>query len=350
MKIYLSAPGAICCAGADRRQLFDAACRGDQSGIKSAAVSGRPFRVGRVPELPALPALSEGMAPTRLLALAAAALEQIRPEIEAALSRYGKGRVGVCAGSCDNGSELSMPAHRRFFADGEFPADYDLRFQSAGFPAARIAEQFDLSGPAMAIATACSSGASAVVQGSQLIRAGICDAVIAGGVDIASETALLGFDALEAVSDGICNPFSRNRNGITLGEGAAFFVMSREALAGDPVALLGFGESADAVHMTAPCADASGAIRAMRRALASAGIAPAEVDYINLHGTGTALNDQMEARAVAEVFQGALPPVSSTKPITGHTLGAAGALELALCWTALRWPGPSGALLGPCRR
>jgi 3-oxoacyl-[acyl-carrier-protein] synthase-1 len=176
------------------------------------------------------------------------------------------------------------------------------------------------------------------VKASELIRAGFCDAVIAGGADIASEAALRGFASLEALSGEVCNPFSRNRKGITLGEGAAFFVLSPEG--GSGIELLGTGESADAHHMTAPRPDGAGAARAMKEALDNAGLKPADVGYVNLHGTGTPLNDSMEARAMAAVFGagGPLspcgPPVSSTKPITGHTLGAAGALELALCWMA----------------
>jgi 3-oxoacyl-[acyl-carrier-protein] synthase-1 len=176
-----------------------------------------------------------------------------------------------------------------------------------------------------------------VIRGAELIRAGFCDAVIAGGADIVSETVLLGFSALEAVSDGLSNPFSKNRKGINLGEGAAFFVLSADpAGAGPAIELLGAGESADAFHMTAPKEDGKGAIQAMKAALRDAGIGPADIDYVNLHGTGTILNDRMEALAMAAVFPGCMPPVSSTKPITGHTLGAAGALELALCWMALQ--------------
>jgi 3-oxoacyl-[acyl-carrier-protein] synthase-1 len=193
------------------------------------------------------------------------------------------------------------------------------------------------------VSTACASGAGALIKGAELIQAGICDAVIAGGADIASETVLLGFDSLGAVSPGICKPFSKNRDGITLGEGAAFFLLSGEAVPsgeGFPrrgIRLLGAGESADAFHMTAPREDGAGAAAAMEKALAAGGIKPGEVGYVNAHGTGTPLNDRMEAHALASVFfkAGPGPLVSSTKPITGHTLGAAGALELALCWMAL---------------
>ncbi|MDR2133544.1 MAG: 3-oxoacyl-ACP synthase [Treponema sp.] len=342
MGIRLSAPGLVCCAGGGREDFFRAALRGDSGGIVPVVISGeRRFLVGRVKGFDdpgggaAFPRGFDG----RIYRIAAAALEQIRSEIGQAVADFGAERVGVCAGSCDNGSELSLPAHRAYFSDGAFPGGYELRFQSAALVADFTAELFGLKGPCLTAATACASSAGALARGAELIRAGLCDAVVAGGADIVSETVLLGFSALEAVSDTLCNPFSRNRRGITLGEGAAFFVMRRgdaPAGTGEPrIELLGCGESADAYHMTAPRPDGSGAAAAMTGALLDAGIKPAQVDYVNLHGTGTKLNDGMEALAVEAVFGGASPPVSSTKPVTGHTLGAAGALELSLCWMAI---------------
>jgi 3-oxoacyl-[acyl-carrier-protein] synthase-1 len=274
------------------------------------------------------------------------ALEQIRPEVESAIAAYGPERVGVCVGSCDNGSESSLPAHRSYLSGNGFPSSYTLKDQSAFFIAEFIAGFFGIKGPCLTVATACASSAGAIVKGAQLIESGLVDAVISGGVDLASETVLLGFAALSAVSDQICNPFSKNRKGITLGEGAAFFVLKKNEPQQTPsgnsadkrladIELLGWGESADAHHMTAPRPDGIGARAAMEEALTMAKISPGDVDYINLHGTGTPLNDSMEALAIQAVFADKAPPLSSTKPITGHTLGAAGALELALCRMAL---------------
>ncbi|MDR1318141.1 MAG: hypothetical protein LBJ90_00825, partial [Treponema sp.] len=284
MGILLSAPGLVCCAGGGREDFFAAALRGDTGGIVPVSVSGgRRFLVGRVEDPgPGTAGQGEG----RLYSIAAAALEQIRPEIEKALADFGAERVGVCAGSCDNGSELSTPAHRAYFLTGAFPGAYELRFQGAAFVSDFIAGLFGLRGPCLTVSTACASSAGAIVKGAELLGAGLCDAVIAGGADLASETALLGFSALEALSDTVCNPFSRNRRGITLGEGAAFFVMRRAGdgpagkapaagtdraaaandapggaanaagrgadgggAAGPRIELLGFGESADAYHM-----------------------------------------------------------------------------------------------------
>jgi 3-oxoacyl-[acyl-carrier-protein] synthase-1 len=279
------------------------------------------------------------MAKTRIIRIIDAALEQIRPDIEKAVAKYGPERIGVCLGSCDNGSEASLNAHKELLATGTFPQNYELRFQSASFPAEFIAAKFGIRGPVMTIATACASGASAIARGAELIRAGLCSAVIAGGADVVSETVLMGFHALEALSDSLTNPFSKNRKGINLGEGAAFFLVDtlapKETPATALVELLGIGESADAYHMTGPGPDGAGPIKAMKAALLDAGIEPDHIGYVNLHGTGTQLNDITEALAMKAVFGDIPVPASSTKPIMGHTLGVAGTLEAAVCWMVL---------------
>jgi len=269
---------------------------------------------------------------TRIIRIIDAALEQIRPDIEKAVAKYGGEKIGVCLGTCDNGSEGSILAHQALLAKGSFPQDYSLRFQSASFPAEFIAQKFGISGPVFTCATACASGASAVIRGAELIRSGLCGAVIAGGADIVSDTVLAGFHSLEAISDSLTNPFSKNRKGINLGEGAAFFLLDSEA--NSAVELLGAGESSDAYHMTAPATDGAGPAKAMRAALTDSELDGGQIGYINLHGTGTELNDKAEGLAMKAVFND-IPPISSTKPITGHTLGAAGALEAAICWMVL---------------
>ena len=303
MAIYLSSPGVICCAGSGLAVLHD------------AVLERKPWHTTTL----------------TLEALMDDAIFQIKDAVELAAGRYGRNRIGVFAGSCDNGTYYSLPAHEQFFKTGSFPSDYSFTLQKAAAPAAYIQKKLGLKGPAAACATACASSASAIVKACQLIKAGFCDAAVVGGVDIASRIVLSGFGALEALSPGLTNPFSRNRDGISLGDGAAFFVISREDLWGTGLQLLGWGESSDASHMTAPEESGAGAAVAIRKALASARLKPSDIDYINLHGTGTKLNDLMESRAVGEVFGPGMPPVSSTKPVTGHTLGAAGALELAVC-------------------
>jgi 3-oxoacyl-[acyl-carrier-protein] synthase-1 len=295
---------------------------------------GGKFPVGQIHgELPIVdfpPAAYAGG--TRIIRIIDAALEQIRLSVEKAKAKYGAEKIGVFLGSCDNGSEGSFLAHQALLEKGAFPEDYSLRFQSASFPAEFIARKFGLSGPVFTCATACASGASAIIRGVELIRSGLCGAVIAGGADIVSDTVFAGFHSLEAISDSLTNPFSKNRKGINLGEGAAFFLL--DSAENSSVELLGAGESADAYHMTAPGTDGTGPAKAMRAALVDAGLTPEQIGYINLHGTGTGLNDKAEALAMKAVFD-EIPPISSTKPITGHTLGAAGALEAAICWMVL---------------
>jgi len=194
-----------------------------------------------------------------------------------------------------------------------------------------VAEYLGLDGPAYTIATACSSSAKVFASAQRLIEAGFCDAAIVGGADTLCRMTLNGFDSLEALAKDYCNPFSRNRDGINIGEGAAMFLMSTEESA---VSMLGVGESSDAYHVSAPHPEGDGAALAMMRALEAAKLTPGDIDYINLHGTATELNDAMEGRAVSKVF-GDRTPCSSTKSMTGHMLGAAGANEVAALWLTL---------------
>ena len=332
--LFLSEPGIACAAGTNAADFWRALTTGSQDGlVKVKTHSGREFYAAKVDDS----ALKKTGArhDMRVIQIMDAALEQIAPAVEAAKQKCGASRVAVCVGCCDNGSEFSVAGHREYFEKGAFPKNYSLEIQSADYPATYAKEKFGLQGPSYVFATACSSSGSAVAKGAELIMAGIVDAAIVGGVDVASDTVLIGFDSLEAVSDTKTNPFSQNRSGITLGEGAAFFVLTKDAVS--QIALLGFGQSADASHMTAPLADGSGALAAMKEALKNSGLEAAQIDYVNLHGTGTKLNDSMEAKAVSECFGNACAalPASSTKPMTGHTLGASSAVELAACWLSI---------------
>ena len=331
--LFLSEPGIACAAGNNAADFWRSLTTGSQDGlVKVKTHSGREFYAAKIRE----GALKKTSAryDMRAIQIEDCALEQIAPAVQAAKQKYGASRIAICVGCCDNGSELSVAGHREYFEKGAFPKNYSLEIQGADYPATYIKEKFGLAGPAYVFATACSSSGSAMIKAAQLIQAGIVDAAICGGVDVASDTVLLGFDSLEAVSENKTNPFSAARSGITLGEGAAFFLLSKNS---SSVALLGWGESADASHMTAPLADGSGAFCAMNEALAFAGLDASKIDYVNLHGTGTRLNDSMEAKAVAQVFGSlaAAVPASSTKPMTGHTLGASSAVELAACWLSI---------------
>ena len=359
MNLYLSKPGVMSCAGNNIDQLWDAVTTGRQDNIKKVkACNDEEYFAARVDETNLKP--SGARYDMKIMRIENAALEQIADDIAAVRDKYGADRIAVCIGSCDNGTEFSLAGHRKYFSDGEFPADYSLEIQGADYVSTFVAEKFGLTGPAITFATACSSSAGAIIKAAEMIMGGVADAALVGGIDIASDTTLIGFSALEAVSSEITNPFSKNRHGITLGDGAAFFILTREPLpvpealegAADSttdttVKLLGWGESADAYHMTSPDPTGAGAEKAIRRAMENAGVAANDVGYINLHGTGTKFNDSMEAKAVVAIFgeareageaggvHAASVPVSTTKPVTGHTLGAAAALEAAICWKAL---------------
>lgn len=333
--VYFSKPAVFCAAGNNIDELWESVVSGSQKGIRRVkALNGKEFFAARIAD--SLLKKSSGRYDMRIIRIEEQTVCQLENKIEFVKNKYGEKRIGVCVGSCDNGTEFSIEGHREYFARGEFSENYTLEIQGADYVASFISEKYGLKGPALAFETACSSSAGAIIKAAELIRSGICDAVVAGGIDIASDTVLMGFDSLEAISSEITNPFSKNRHGITLGEAGAFFVMTKEILQdGLPVQLLGYGESADAYHMTSPDLTGDGAKRAMEKALDFAGIKPEEVDYINLHGTGTKYNDSMEANAVSAVFGKNEVAVSTTKPVTGHTLGAAGALEAAICYACI---------------
>ncbi|MCF0242619.1 MAG: 3-oxoacyl-ACP synthase [Treponema sp.] len=337
MDIFFSKPGVFCAAGSNPEELWISVTEGNQSGIRrvKTELSGEDFFAARIADEKLKP--SSSRYDMRIMRIEEETLVQIEADIEKAKIKYGSERVAVCVGSCDNGTEFSVAGHKVFFKEGKFAENYNLEIQGADYVSTFISEKYGINGPACTFSTACSSSAGAIIKGAELIKSGMADAVIAGGIDIASDTVLIGFNSLEAVSSEITNPFSKNRHGITLGEAGAFFVLSREPLDDSIpcIKLKGFGESSDAYHMTSPDPTGDGAERAMRKALLTAGLEPKDIDYINLHGTGTKFNDSMEAKAVDRIFGDYKVPVSTTKCETGHTLGAAGALEAVVCWFTL---------------
>jgi len=257
------------------------------------------------------------------------AFEQIESAVSDAVRRFGAARIGVVLGTSTAGIDQADRAFSERNAARELPSWFDLAMLEFGGPAELLQHVSGAGGPCYTISTACSSGAKALVSARTLLEIGICDAVVAGGADALCRLTASGFHSLQAISLRGSSPMSRGRDGLTLGEGAALFLVTREP---DGVQILGAGEAMDAHHMSAPHPQGVGAERAMRAALSDAG--PGEVSYLNLHGTGTPQNDAMESHAVGRVF-GLELPCSSTKPLTGHTLAAAGALEAALCWLVL---------------
>jgi len=336
MAAYLNALGVICALGRDKQEVTRNLFAGDCSGMRSEAgwVPERSLPVGTVAgELAAIPPeLIRQRSRNNQLLLEAAL--QIRPDIDRAIQTYGRDRIGIVLGTSTSGIDEASQGLAHYIRDQQFPADYDYQQQEPGAPANFLADWLQVSGPAYVISTACTSSARALMSAQRLLDLGVCDVVLCGGVDTLCKLTLNGFSALEAVSGQRCNPFSRHRNGINIGEAAVLFLMSKQPGDGQAIALLGSGASSDAHHISAPEPSGRGARQAMRKALHRAGLQPQQISYLNLHGTATAHNDAMESHAVAAVFPEGVP-CSSTKPMTGHTLGAAGALEAAFCWLSL---------------
>jgi len=255
------------------------------------------------------------------------------------VSRWGRRRVGVFIGTSTSGIlETELAYRHRDPVSGALPDGFQYRGTHNSFSLAAFVRQLlQLEGPAAVVCSACSSSAKVFGTARRMIAAGLIDAAVVGGVDSLCLTTLYGFHSLQLVSPTPCRPFDVARDGISIGEAAAFALLEPlpASLDADAVMLLGVGESSDAYHMSAPHPEGRGARAAMLQALASADLEPTAIDYINLHGTGTPSNDSAESRAVAAVL-GASVPGSSTKGATGHTLGAAGALEAVICALAMQ--------------
>lgn len=330
---FLHAPAIVCALGSGTDEVASRLWCGDTNGMILAEgwLPGGAARVGGVrADLPDLPSDCQDYS-SRFSRILLAAVAQIRPQIEAAIERFGSDRIGIVLGTSTSGIAEGEAAIAVLRQTGRLPEDYHYVRQELGMPSRFLARLLGVGGPAYCVSTACTSSAKAFVSARALLRHGLCDAVIVGGADALCRLTVDGFAALESVSTSICNPMSRNRCGINIGEGAAIFLMSREPSA---VALLGCGESSDAYHISAPHPEGAGAEMAMRAALQDAGLTPADIDYLNMHATATPKNDEMESRAIARVFPQSVA-VSGTKPMCGHALGAAGAIELAFCWMAL---------------
>ena len=333
MSAYLNALGVICALGRGQAAVSRSLFAGDCSGMRAESgwVPERTLPVGSVHgELVTIP-VELGQQSSRNNQLLLEAALQIEGEIRQAIHRYGASRVGVVLGTSTSGIDEASRGIAQYLRDQHFPSDYDYQQQELSAPANFLADWLQLSGPAYVISTACTSSARALMSAQRLLDLGVCDAVLCGGVDSLCKLTLNGFGALEAVSNERCNPFSVNRNGINIGEAAVLFLMTKAPAA---IALLGSGASCDAHHISAPEPAGKGALQAMRKALASAKVQPGQIGYLNLHGTATQHNDAMESLAVASLFPEGVA-CSSTKPMSGHTLGAAGALEAAFCWLSL---------------
>ena len=334
MSCSLGALGLVTTLGDDLASSWQALRAGEVTTLRSRShlVPGEALLVGDVvADLEPCPeTLARHACRNNLLSLRA--LRQMEGAVHEALRGVRADRVGVVMGSSTAGmssAEAAVAARQRSDA---LPPEFDYSQMELGGVAEFVADWLGVSGPCYTISTACSSGARALASARSLLTMDLCDVVIAGGTDSLCATTANGFAALKALTDRPSLPFSQNRSGFTLGEGSAIFLVTRN---GGGVQLAGVGESSDAHHMSAPQPDGIGAEAAMRAALHDAGIPPDAIQYINLHGTGTALNDVVEGKAVHRVF-GDRIVCSSTKPLLGHTLGASGAIEAAVCWLTLR--------------
>jgi 3-oxoacyl-[acyl-carrier-protein] synthase-1 len=293
------------------------------------AVGGWIGRVAGLEDHVLPPALARYDCRNNRLADLALRTDGFAERVAEARDRYGPHRVGVVLGTSTSGIAAAEDAYRQRGPDGALPPEFDYTgSQDVYSLGAFVRAALDLEGPAFVISTACASSARAFVDGANYIAAGLCDAVVVGGADSLCRMTLHGFQALELISPEPCRPCHPDRAGISIGEAAGFALLERDHDGGG-LALLGTGASSDGHHMSQPHPEGAGAIAAMRQALEAAGLRPEQIDWINLHGTGTRANDAAEDRAVASVF-GDRVPCSSTKGWTGHTLGACGILEAVL--------------------
>ena len=330
----VTAYAALNALGTTTRDVI-AALRDGRSGLGPCPLE-LPFETptGTVPApLPALPA-SLSAWDSRTARLAVAGLAEIAPAVARAIARHGADRVALVVGTTTAGLARTEEAYHDLSRTGVLPKDYELHRQhSFGAMLEALRRVTGIGGPCFAVSTACSASAKAVGCAQRLLATNTADAVVVGGVDALSQTTLRGFHSLQILSPVFCRPFSRERRGINIGEGAAYLLLERDGDAA--VRLLGVGESSDAHHMSAPDPTGEGARTAMATALAQAGRSPEDVDYINAHSPGTRLNDLSEGLAVTSLFGGRRVPIASTKGYTGHLLGAGGATEAVFSIVAI---------------
>jgi 3-oxoacyl-[acyl-carrier-protein] synthase I len=339
--VYLSHYTLTTCLGAGRDINWEAIVQ-QRTGLQPCRfeTADLPTFVGQVEgvELEALPPrLAEHLCRNNQLAQLALKQDGFCEAVENAIQSYGRDRIGVFLGTSTSGILSTEIAYRhRDEKTGALPNDFHYQhthntFSVTGF----VRDYFELEGPAVAVSSACSSSAKVFGNAARMMACGLIDAAIVGGVDSLCLTTLYGFNSLELLSTGRCQPFGSQRNGISISEAAGFALLTREKPgSGKVVAVTGVGESSDAHHMSSPHPEGAGALASMQQALDMAGLMPQQIDYINLHGTATRSNDAAEGLAVMSLF-GFDVPCSSTKGHTGHALGAAGIVEAIICVMAI---------------
>ena len=290
-------------------------------------ISGQSLMLGTV--LGELPAIPEHLSAhnSRNNALLLSTLHEIAAQVQAVLAQVGPERFGIVMGTSTSG--LDEADHK---VSGQDHGQWQYPMQELGDPARFLQRYLKTTGPAYTISTACSSSARALISACRMLKSGMCAAVLCGGADTLCRMPINGFNALELVSDELCAPFAQERKGITIGEGAGLMLLTTDPTPPrtSKLSVVGYGESSDAYHVSAPEPEGKGAEAAMRMALTQAGLTPTDLGYVNLHGTASKMNDQAEATVMHRLC-GPQTPCSSTKYLTGHTLGASGIVELCLC-------------------
>lgn len=334
--VAIRAYGLVCAAGIGRAALAQAVAT-QRSALRPNDFGATPLatwigRVAAIESEPLPPPLRAWDCRATRLAWLALQSDGFAATVAAARDRVGAARIGVVLGTAAATIGASEQAYRDLDVDGGFPAALrNERLHTPHALAAFVQEALALQGPGLTISTACSSSAKAFATAERWLQLALVDAVVVGGVDALCDSLLFGFNALGLVDAQPCRPFDAARRGISVGEAAGFALLERGPGA---LQLMGHGESNDSHHMSSPHPRGLGAEAALDDALARAGIAAAAVDYVNLHGTATTLNDEVEAALVARRYAAGVH-ASATKGLTGHTMGAAGIVEAALCALAL---------------
>jgi len=338
--VYISSYTAVTGCGLGNESLLNALLE-QQSCLKAAQLIQPDFIMYTGEISVPLPVIQDSLKAfdTRNARIALAALncegEAFRKAVALAVQRYGASRVGVIIGTSTSGIYETELSYQQHHISGSTADTFDLQHQHAWVATADfLKHELQLTGPSYGISTACSSSGKAIAAGQRMIAADICDAVVVGGVDSMCHLTVHGFDSLELTSEQPCKPLDQHRNGISLGEAAGLLLSDKSCSDVSALCLLGCGESSDAHHMTAPHPEGEGAKKAMQLALEQASLRAHDMSYINLHATGTRMNDRSEMRAMASLF-GNQVACSATKGITGHTLGASGSIEAIISLMAL---------------
>jgi len=339
--LQISAFTATSAVGIGKEALADALAQ-SRSGLRANDFGDAPLptwigRVDGIEEVRLPEPLAQWDCRNNRLAFMGLQADGFIEAVAAAREKYGASRIALILGTSTASIGETELAYTQLDAEGSFPPNQRRPAVHTPHSLAMFTQELlGISGPSETISTACSSSAKVFASAERLIRLGLADAAVVGGADTLCGSVLFGFNSLELVSTEPCRPFDAGRNGISLGEAAGFALVERvqTGAAASPLLLLGYGEASDAHHMSTPHPEGLGAERALDEALARAGLAPGDIDYINMHGTSSQKNDEVEGALVARRFP-AHTHASSTKGFMGHTLGAAGIVEAVISLLAI---------------